>query len=85
MNKAELEAELSILYSSAYLKNVQTPAINSSVVRGLVTLTRTVMKLDEDVEKLDRTSAFLAWVNISVGIVVAVIGGFQVYLMLKGH
>ena len=35
--------------------------------------------------KLDRTSTFLSCVNISVGVVVVLIGGFQIFLMLKTH
>ena len=44
-----------------------------------------VLKLDSDVEKLDRTSTFLAWVNIGVGVIVVFIGVLQVCLMLRGH
>ena len=44
-----------------------------------------VLKLDVDVKKLDRTSTFLARVNIGVGGVVVAIGVIQVVLMLRGH
>ena len=44
-----------------------------------------VLKLDVDVKKLDRTSTFLARVNIGVGGVVVAIGVIQVLLMLRGH
>jgi hypothetical protein len=41
--------------------------------------------LGQAITKLDHTSTFLSWVNISVGIVVALIGTLQIYLMIKGH
>ena len=44
-----------------------------------------VLKLDVDVKKLDRTSTFLARVNIGGGGVVVAIGVIQVVLMLRGH
>ncbi len=44
-----------------------------------------LMLLSKAVIRLDRSSTFLARVNLGLGIVVILIGVLQVVLMLRGH
>jgi hypothetical protein len=60
-------------------------SVDTRVPHAIGVLGLSVLKLDSDVEKLDRTSTFLALVNIGVGVIVVFIGILQVCLMLRGH
>jgi hypothetical protein len=51
---------------------------DSRLMLGTVLLGRAIIKLD-------RTSTFLSRVNISVGVVVVLIGVFQIFLMLRAR
>lgn len=70
-----------------YLADTTTESniVDLELRRIVAGLGKSTLKLDSNVEKLERTSTFLAWVNIGVGAIVVVIGVIQVVLMFRGH
>ena len=78
MKKDDLEREFLDLEKQIRSSVQQVGGSDSRLMLGTVLLGLAIAKLD-------RTSTFLSWVNISIGVIVALIGGFQIFLMLKSH
>ena len=83
-DRAELTKEIASLEVTTCV-NQTTPWQNANVVKGICMLSRSVIRLDESIEKLDLTSTRLAKANIGVGALLAVIALLQTVVMLRGH
>lgn len=78
MKKDDLEREFIDLEGQIRSSAQHVGDSDSRLMLGTVLLGRAIIKLD-------RTSTFLSRVNISVGVVVVLIGVFQIFLMLRAR
>jgi hypothetical protein len=69
------------------LKRKMTEVANPYFVKDLAdaNIRPAINILTQAVLELDATSEFLSWVNIGVGVVVAIVGGLTLWFTIRAH